>query len=215
LTTQAFEFEAALLIETVFVPVPAAIATVDVAEDDPTVVMPDCAEPPIVIVPVVVDGPIAYVEAATPSKTKLPLPTYRAKLAAPVASPITIVLAASVPISIVFPPPFGANPPDPATIVKAPDDPPMVVAAVPETFIETVPNWVKAARVVVPVTPNVDPKVVAPPAWRVELNVAVVPESPADKVVAPVTARVLLAERVVKAPAPGVVPPIASPFAKA
>ena len=107
---------------------------------DPSVIEFVCAVPPITIVPVVVDGPTAYVEAATPSKTKLPEPTYIESDPAPVASPIVIMFAASVPILMAFPPPLIDRPPDPATKITAPLEPPIVVVAAPEALTENVPS---------------------------------------------------------------------------
>ena len=49
----------------------------------------------MVILPVVVLAPIAYVELVTPSKAKFPVPTFIATPVAPVTLPIVIVLAIS------------------------------------------------------------------------------------------------------------------------
>ena len=74
-----------------------------VPEEEPSVSVPVCAVPPIVMVPVVVAAPIAYVEAPAPFRLKLPVPTRAAMLDAPVEDPIVMTSAEPVaPIAIVF-----------------------------------------------------------------------------------------------------------------
>ncbi len=50
--------------------------------------------------PVVVEGPIAYVEPATPSNTKFPVPTFIAVPLIPVVLPIVMTFAIAVPMFI-------------------------------------------------------------------------------------------------------------------
>src|ERR1700676_1814751 len=174
-----------LAIETVGAPAPFAIRTLSIPEDEPKVSAPVCAVPPIVIVPVVVAAPIVYVEAAMPFSMKLPDPTANDNEPAPVASPIEIALAAFVPIFtvvadvplamltvfvalsepmlIVFPPPTMDKFPAPAVNVTAPLEPPIVVAAEPVEFIRVVPTIV-----VEPVILDV-PVTVTPPVCTVML----------------------------------------------
>jgi hypothetical protein len=188
-----------------------------------------------------------YVVAPTPFNTKFPVPTPIAKDPAPVASPIVIVLAAFVPIFtvvadvplaivtvfvalsepifIVFPPPTIDRFPDPAVNVTAPLDPPIEVVAEPPVFITVVPVIVNGAvlvtiplaalnAIVPPATSKAPVQVVLPVAFP--MLTAPVPPVPIV-VVAPPEAfmeAVPTVVKVVKVPGPEVVEPIAGGEAK-
>ena len=133
---------------TVFPPFPWAMLTVDAPAPPPTttVWLPD--DDPSVIIPVPLDFPIVIVVVVAPVIETLPVPACKVKLAAPVWLPIvTRFAAASLAMPTVLPPPVSEKFPAPTATVIAPEEPPIVVAAVPDAFKLTVPTAVKAVEV--------------------------------------------------------------------
>ena len=153
MTTLALTFEAALAIDTVLVPVPAEIATRLIPEEDPKVIVPVCAVAP------------TNINAATSPEIVVlpPDPDCNFKEALAVVEPrVTTFAASSLAIPTVFPAPTSEKFPVPTVTKIAPEEPPIVVAAVPEALINVVPTTVKAPNVVKPVTPRVPPIVTLP-----------------------------------------------------
>jgi hypothetical protein len=103
--------------------------TLFVALDEPSVIFPDCAVPPMRIVPVVKPDPIVIVEVAAPANRKFPVPTSIVTPVVPVFEPIVIdLLVASCPIEIAPVPVVTVNTP----LVLAIDTPPVpAVTAIP------------------------------------------------------------------------------------
>jgi hypothetical protein len=93
-----------LAIFTAFAPAPVPTLTVCASVEEPSVMSPVCAVPPILIVPATVEAPTVYVEPPTPSRLKFPVPTFWLIPVVPVVFPIDITLPPAVPLAMLTAP---------------------------------------------------------------------------------------------------------------